>query len=425
MRRRSWCGVMCVAAVLSTKDACAQMQMGAGQPGGMSMPMLMGPLGLDDVRNGSGTSWLPDETPMRGQMRTRGSWTTMFHGDLFLQAIDARGLRGGTQAGSVNWFMLTAQHADKQSALTLRGMFSAEALTVGRCGFPDLGQSGESCRGNALHDRQHPHDFFMELGVDYRRAVSSSVAWQLYGGPSGDPALGPSAFPHRPSAMPDLVAPISHHWLDSTHVSFGVITAGVYGRRWKVEASAFNGREPDDRRFNIDLAPLDSHSARVWWMPTRQWAVQVSAGRLRAVEARADGSREDQTRITASATYHRSTNGRLWATTMAWGRNQGDGVATNAALAETAIELSTRDVIFGRGEWVAKSARDLALESGDGDATFQLSKARAGYTRWLRAGSGLHVGVGIAAGWLFVPASLAPAYGGRAPVEFSVFVQVR
>src|SRR5438876_2951371 len=160
----------------------------------------------------------------------------------------------------------------------------------------------------------------MELAADYRRAINDRVAIELYGGPAGEPALGPTSYPHRLSAMPNLYAPITHHWLDSSHISFGVMTGGMYGRRWKAEASIFNGREPDDGRYNLDMGALDSYSGRLWILPTPHWAFQVSAGHLKEAEFRPSAPREDVDRFTASMTYHRLVDDRLWATTVAWGR---------------------------------------------------------------------------------------------------------
>lgn len=151
-----------------------------------------------------------------------------------------------------------------------------------------------------------PHDVFMELAASYERPLTDAVAFQLYGGPAGEPATGPGAYPHRLSAMPSSMAPISHHWLDATHISFGVITAGLYGRQWKLEGSAFNGREPDERRNNLDLGALDSRSGRLWFLPNANLALQVSAAQLTDAEQEpGGGARHDATRSTASATYHR------------------------------------------------------------------------------------------------------------------------
>lgn len=392
---------------------------------GTSVPMSMsGPLGIDDGRDGSGTSWLPDDTPMSGPMRQVGSWMLMVHGNAFLQDVQTTGTRGLGQLGSVNWFMGMARHDFGGGQLTLRSMLSLDPLTVGKCGYPDLLQSGEVCNGASLHDDQHPHNLFMELATDYRRAISPSFAVEFYAGPVGDPALGPVAFPHRPSAMATPIAPITHHWLDSTHVSFGVVTGAIYGRRWKAEASVFNGREPDDRRLRIELAALDSYSGRLWWLPSSPWALQISAGRLKDAEQRPDGARVNVSRLTASATYHRLVLDRLWATTVAWGQNREAGATTSAFLAETSAEMSPRNLYFGRVEIVGKTPADLALPLPPDDV-FTVSKVEAGYTRWLAAGHLLRTGLGGSLGLGLVPTALSPFYGRRTELEFSVFLTVR
>src|SRR5579871_6043283 len=241
---------LALASRASAQDDQAGMQMPPGHQMSMpmSMPMSSAPLGIDAARDGSGTSWQPDASPMTGVMREHGPWTFMVHGTAFVEFTKTGTDRGDDQFGSINWIMAMISRTLGGGQLQVRTMMSLEPLTVGRCGYPSLMQSGEPCNGAALHDRQHPHDLFMEVSGDYRHAVGQSVAVEIYGGAVGEPALGPTAFPHRLSAMPNPIAPISHHWLDSTHVSFGVVTAGVYGRRWKVEQSVFNGREPDDRR---------------------------------------------------------------------------------------------------------------------------------------------------------------------------------
>ena len=387
-------------------------------------PMPPAPLGIDDARNGSGTSWLPDDSPMRGAMWDAGPWSLMLHGAGFLQYIQTTGARGDHEVGSVNWFMGMAERAVAGGPLTFRGMLSLEPLTVGRCGYPDLLQTGELCLGSPLHDAQHPHNLFMELAADYRHALTSSLAIEIYGGPAGEPALGPVAFPHRPSATGSPTAPVSHHWLDSTHVSFGVVTAGAYGRRWKAEASVFNGREPDDRRYRLELAPLDSYSGRVWWLPSPQWSVQVSAGHLKDAEARPAGPREDVARITASATYHRLSLGRLWATTVAWGRNVEGGQGSSALLVETTAETSARDAWFARVEVVGKTSTELVVPLPPDDVSV-VSKAEVGYTRWVREAIGLRFGLGGSLGISRLPASLSATYGARSPAEFTAFLAIR
>ena len=348
----------------------------------------------------------------------------MLHGNGFLQEVRTSGDRGSDELGSTNWIMGMAERDLAGGRFTAHVMLSLEPLTVGRCGYPNMLQSGELCRGVALHDDQHPHDLFMEVAADFKHSLSSSVAVEIYGGPSGEPALGPVAFAHRPSAMADPIAPITHHWLDSSHVSFGVVTGAVYGKRWKAESSVFNGREPDDQRYDFDLAPLDSYSGRFTVLPVSQWAVQVSAGRLTQAEARPDGTREDVTRITVSATRHRLVNDRLWATTVAWGENRESGTATSALLAETSAEVSRDETWFGRFEVVGKTAADLALPL-PADETFTVAKISVGYTRWIYEGHGVRTGVGGTFGLSRVPPTLSTFYGGQSPLELAVFINVR
>lgn len=380
---------------------------------------------MPPTREGSGTSWLPDETPMYAIHGQAGKWTLMVHGSAFLQYLHEGGDRGGDQGGSVNWFMGMADRTVGTGHLGLRGMISLEPWTIRGCGYPDLLASGETCQGETIHDRQHPHDLFMELAATYDRPIGGDIRLQLYGGPVGEPALGPTAFPHRISAMPSPLAPISHHWLDSTHITYGVVTGGIYGKRWKAETSVFNGREPDENRTNFDFGALDSWSGRVWFLPTNRWALQVSAGHLTEAEAGHDGgTRVDVDRVTASATYHRIVRqGSIWASTVGWGRNQEPGNdATNAFLAETNLTRDERDSWFGRFELSGKSGHDLAIESSD---IFTVAKLQGGYTRYFDAWKGLKPGVGAGVSAGLVPESLKPFYGRRVNVGLAVFVTLR
>jgi len=390
----------------------------------MNMPMTAEPLGIEHTRNGSGTSWLPDASPMQGLMTRRGEWSLMLHANAFVHYIKAGGDRGDDQFGSINWIMGMAQRSAAGGQLQLRTMFSAEPATVGRCGYPDLLQSGESCNGEPLHDRQHPHDLFMELAADYRREVTKSLAFETYAGLSGDPALGPTAYPHRLSAMPNPMSPISHHWLDSTHVSFGVVTGGVYGRKWKVESSVFNGREPDDRRYDFDFGALDSYSGRVWFLPTSHWSLQASAARLKGDDAPSQDIHQQSTRLTASATYHRLVNARVWSSTVAFGQNRENGITTSALLVETAADISRDDVVFGRIDVGNKTAADLALPI-DTDDTFTVAKLQIGWIHWMMDGYGLRLGLGASGGLSIVPAALAAVYGARTAGEVGLFLTIR
>jgi hypothetical protein len=380
---------------------------------------------MPPARDGSGTSWLPDETPMYAIHGQAGNWTLMAHGNAFLQYLHESGRRGSAQTGSINWAMGMASRPAAGGRLQVRGMFSLEPWTIRGCGYPDLLASGEVCNGETIHDRQHPHDVVMELVAAYDRPLARGVRLQLYGGPAGEPALGPVAFPHRISAMPNALAPITHHWLDATHITYGVITGGVHGSRWKAETSLFNGREPDETRTNLDFGALDSWSGRLWFLPARRWALQVSAGRLKEAEAGHDGGpRIDVTRVTASATYHRAIGpGSIWASTIGWGRNDEPGSAsTNALLVETNLTLDERDAWFGRFEVAAKSGHDLAI---DRQGLFTVARLQGGYMRYFAEWGGLKPGVGASVSTGIVPASLRSLYGGRFNAGFGLFITLR
>ena len=379
---------------------------------------------MPPAREGSGTSWLPDETPMYAVHREAGGWMLMGHGNAFVQYLHESGSRGDDQAGSINWFMGMADRTVGDGHLGVRTMLSLEPWTIRGCGYPDLLASGELCNGEAIHDRQHPHDLFMELAAEYDRPLARGIRLQVYGGPAGDPALGPVAFPHRVSSMPNPLAPITHHWLDSTHITYGVITGGVYGSRWKAETSIFNGREPDERRKNFDFAALDSWSGRLWFLPTPRWALQVSAGALSEAEANGEGTRTDVDRVTASATHHRLFGAEtIWATTVAWGRNVSAGEdATNALLVETNFTVAEQDAWSGRFELSQKSGHDLAIERHE---LFTVARLQGGYTRYFGAWNQLRPGVGAALSAGIVPGSLKDVYGSRVNAGFALFVTVR
>jgi hypothetical protein len=389
----------------------------------MAMPMS-GPLGIGEQRDGSGTSWLPDASPMYAVHLKAGEWNVMLHGNAFVQYINEGGDRGDSQLGSINWMMGMASRTAAGGVFTGRVMISLEPLTVGKCGYPDLLATGELCNGEQLHDRQHPHDLFMEVAARYQHPINDTVAYEVYGGPVAEPALGPTAFPHRVSALSNPLAPISHHWLDATHISFGVVTAGLYGRRWKAEGSVFNGREPDENRYDFDFGALDSYSGRFWLLPTDRWALQISAGHLKEAELQPGGEPPaDVDRVTASATYDRPLQGGgNWATTAAWGRNSEPGdEPTSAFLLETSVTLPERHIVFGRAELNQKKGNDLALSTLE-DTISELAKIQAGYTYEFPKIGPVVPAVGASVWMSVVPDRLAPFYGGTRSPGVAIFL---
>jgi hypothetical protein len=382
--------------------------------------------GLFSARDGSGTSWLPERSPMYAGHGSVAGWQLMWHGNAFLQFINesAEEHRGAHQTGSINWLMGMARRRAGGGQVGVRTMVSLEPWTIRGCGYPVLLATGEMCDGDTIHDRQHPHDLFMEVALQYERSIGRGLRWFAYGGPVGEPALGPAAFPHRISALANPIAPIAHHWLDATHITFGVITTGVGAARWNAEASVFNGREPDENRTDVDFGALDSYSARLTVAPSTGTVLQVSAGRLSDAEQEAGFPANDVTRVTASASYNRAVAAEAqWASTIAWGLNDEPLNTTHALLLESQVSIRDRHVGFVRVEVVGKPAHDLHVhESND---VFTVGKIQAGYTHYLRPTGGLQMGLGGSVAGSLVPSVLAPRYGGRVAPGAAVFLTLR
>lgn len=346
-----------------------RMNAGGNGMDGMEMPASnmshSFSLHLPMSRNGSGTGWMPDAAPMYGAMHHSKSWMYMLHYNLFLrynnQDFSGKGTRGGAQFDAPNWLMFMGQrNAGANGLFHFNTMLSLDALTLGNGGYPLLFQSGEAYKGAPIVDRQHPHDLFSELSVSYAQALSKKADVFAYLAYPGEPALGPVAFMHRPSALYNPDAPLSHHWADATHITFGVATVGVRLNNVKLEGSAFTGREPDEYRFNFDKPRFDSWSGRLSFNPSPSWAVQVSHGFIKSPEEL--HGNEDVSRTTASAVYSLPLANDGWFNAIAlWGQNKvKEHKGENAFLLEGAWR-KRRLAIHTRYEYVQKSVEELAL----------------------------------------------------------------
>lgn len=383
----------------------------------------------------SGTAWEPAASALPGISASRGAWTVMAHWNLFAGFFFESGEphRRSHQFTGINWAMGMAERPVSNGRLHLRGMLSAEPWTVPGCGYPDLLATGENCDGDNVHDRQHPHDLFMELAASYDMPIGDRLRWQVYGGAAGEPALGPAAFPHRASAFPNPIAPIAHHWLDSSHISYGVITTGVFTSHWKVEGSVFNGREPDEQRTDFDFAPMDSYSGRISFAPSSSLTVQISTGHLEEAEP-GIGSlpRTDVNRATASLSYARMLSRGLLATTIAYGVNAQDtrtptGLVpqtSHAILAEGSFVPSERMTWYGRVEVGGKPGHDLHATEYE-NRVLTVAKLEGGYTRFFATWRALRVGAGGTISTGILPPRLHPYYGGWFVPGFAAFVNVR
>lgn len=317
-------------------------------------------------RNGSGTAWLPDASPMYGIMVHSKKWMYMFHGNVAprytKQDLGDKGSRGNDAFDAPNWFMAMGQRKVGQKGLFhFNAMLSLDRITEGGDGYPLLFQTGESWQGEPLVDRQHPHDLFSELSVAYTHTFSKKTDLTFYLGYPGEPALGSVAFMHRPSALANPDAPISHHWNDGTHITFGVATLGLRIDQVKLEASSFTGREPDEDRYDFDKPRFDSYSGRISYNPSKNWALQVSHGYVKSPELLHAGENVNRTIGSVIYSLPLGEEKSLNATAL-WGLNKTkDHDGENAALLEVSFRWP-KVSLYTRYEWVQKSVEELDLD---------------------------------------------------------------
>jgi len=387
------------------------------------MTSALGPYSMS--REGSGTSWQPDATPMGGLHLRRDEWSVMAHGLVNAIYDKQSGPRGDDKAFTQSMAMLMGNRPLGPGTLGLRAMVSLDP-TMGKSGYPLLFQTGETADGaTPLVDRQHPHDFFMELAASYSAKLGTDGAAFAYFGLPGEPALGPNAFMHRFSGMRIPEAPLTHHWLDSTHITFGVATLGASKGPVQIEASWFNGREPDSARWNIETRQFDSWSARLSYNPLPELSMQVSYGDLKSPEQLEPDTRVKRT--TASISHHLATHSGDWATTLAYGRNQksgpGHAVSEPGWLLESTYVLRETHTFFARAERTRNGELFAEGQPLHGQE-FDIRKLSVGYIHDFASTGPVKWGIGGLVGFLKAPSQLDPAYG-TSPRSYMLFVQGR
>jgi hypothetical protein len=377
----------------------------------------------------AGTSAEPNATPMPMLMSMRGPWMLMFHANAFITDTQQSGPRGGDKLYSTNWFMPMAERYAGRGQLTLRAMFSLEPATITQRQYPQVFQQGETAFGKPIADGQHPHDFFMELAALYDLKLGERTLLSFYVAPVGDPALGPTAYPHRASAAENPIAALGHHQEDSTHISDDVVTVGLSHSIARIEASGFHGREPDEFRWNIDQGRIDSWSTRLTLQPGQNWSGQLSYGRLHSLEALYPT--EDQARTTASIMYNRPFRNGSFANTLLWGRTRSlsDSSKENSYLLESLLRFETSNYAWTR---IENAGRSNELENGANPLPAGFQEEPIGHVQAYTFGYDHDIDllprIRSAFGAQFttygVPDVLQPLYGAH-PLGVSVFVRLR
>jgi hypothetical protein len=383
---------------------------------------------LPMTRNGSGTAWAPDNAPMLGYMFHTPKWMYMIHGNVYLrynkQDLLNNGTRGNSKFDAPNMVMFMGQrNVGKKGLFHFSTMLSLDPVTVGGEGYPLLFQTGETYKGQPLVDRQHPHDLFSELSVSYAYAISPKTDVFAYLGYPGEPALGPVAYVHRPSSFMNPDAPLTHHWTDATHITFGVATLGVRYGNWKLEGSSFTGREPDENRYNFDKPRFDSWSGRLSYNPTSKWAIQTSHGFLKSPETLHD---EDVNRTTASVSFSsRGYSERFINLTALWGMNKvKDHDGEHGALLEGSY-IAPKYAVYGRYEWVQKSVEELNLNDAlyGHDAIFPVHAFTMGGSKDLLVVGQTKLALGAQISFYSPDKRLAPLYG-QTPLAGEVYLRI-
>lgn len=392
-----------------------------------------GSMAVEHARDASGTSWQPDETPMRALHGTAGGWRFMLHGNVSLAYVNAQSRRGGARLGSANWWMAHLSRSTPGGALTLTGGGSLETLTLGECGFPGLLGAGPECPSNISREFQHPHPPVMELAARLDQRISGPYRLDLYGALAGEPALGPPGYLHRLSAAADPIAPISHHETNPAHGSGGVLTAGVGSARWKVEGSVFHGAALDPDRLLPELGPLTSRAGRLSLNPSPAWSMQLSLGRIVGAPGHHSGATGTIRSMTASAMHHhRMGADGVWATSLALVRMEDGTLPQRAVLLESSLSRGETHTWFGRIEAADRVDSEITIiEHPDGShehivdsRRLQVAQLAAGYLRGRRVRAA-SIGVGVRGSVSFIPAALRPDDGTSRPVSFAVYASLR
>jgi len=377
----------------------------------------------------SGTSAEPNSTPVPMLMTMKANWMLMFHANALLVDEQQSSQAGHDKFFSTNWFMGMAQHKAGPGTFLARMMLSLEPATISNRQYPLLFQQGETAFGTPIVNGQHPHDFFMELAALYDVKLGEKSLLSFYFAPMGDPAMGPTAYPHRASAAENPVAALGHHQQDSTHIADDVVTIGLTYGIARIEASGFHGQEPDEFRWDLDQGKIDSWSTRLTIQPGKSWSAQYSYGRITSPEALFPT--EDQERMTASILYNRPLRDGNWASSAVWGRTRSiqDNSVFNSYLLESTVRFRTRNYIWTRVENVDRS-NELLVGNNPLPPNFReqpIGRVQAyafGYDHDIDVIPNVASAIGAQFTTYGVADVLKPIYGSH-PIGFVVFVRFR
>ncbi len=383
----------------------------------------MNAAGMSLMEESSGTSMDPLGASMPMIAIEGGGWNWMFMGQAFVVDTQQSGPRGHDKFFSTNWLMISAEHRVGKGSFMTRLMLSLEPATVTSRRYPELFQTGETAYGLPIVDGQHPHNLIMGLSFTYALPLGQNGLWEAYYAPVGDPALGPVAYPHRASAAELPQAPLSHHWEDSTHISYNVATSVLSFKKFRWETSGFHGAEPGENRWIVTSGAMDSWASRVSVFPNQHWVAQVSAGRITRPEALQPG---DVVRTTASLSHTKARRGGDWSSSVIWGRNHDTATKRNgnAYTVESVLPLTRKNILTGRAELVDKDELFPTVSALDG-RTFRIGAYTVGYSREIgMALKTLQTALGANCTLYSFPGAIKPYYGNQ-PFGVDIYLRLR
>lgn len=356
----------------------------------------------------------------------------MLHGNAFLVQTLAEGPRGRSEFAVPNMIMGdVGSTVGERHYLNVNLMMTFEKWTFPKRGYPELLQIGEHDGEDQPYiDAQHPHSSpIMGLTLsDTIRIGEGKDHLRIFFAPRGQPTDGPIAFMHRPTGMVNPDAPLGHHvGQDVAHITSTVFGASLALGRTRVEASTFNGAEPESTKVDLPLGKLNSYSARLIYKFSQDWSAMVSAAQLKDPEPH-DPDITKVERYSASLYgQHQMSSGWMFHNTTIFGLvNFYDRIsALRSVLHE--FWLHQKDVphnFWGRVEFVERAPAQLGiLGNANSLGPKWVTALTAGYTHDLRHFNFGTVGLGTSITKNFIPSEFENSYGGD-PISGRIFIQL-
>jgi hypothetical protein len=202
---------------------------------------------------------------------------------------------------------------------------------------------------------------------------------------------------------------------DYSHVTFGVITVGYFYKRVKIDTSLFNGREPDEKRYDIDEPRFDSGSIRLSMNPSNNTCLQFSHGYIKEPEVLEPGgehspyNRISYLELSCFLRQHAFNGAGL-------GNEQTGPRQGTKFLAEADYQFG-ENALFTRMEFIKKSGEELGLEEEKSRDLFSISAFTLGIARTIFSSHNVSISIGALCTVSPVERDLGRIYGG---VPFSI-----